>query len=294
MDDWDQLRVLLAVAREGSFTAAARRLRLDATTVGRRVTRLEEALGTPLFVRNGPQVRPTAAGLRVAGLAEEMERTQLAVRNVAADLAGEPAGRVRLTTVQDVADHLLLPALVAVAERHPRLRIDLYTTPETLDLAAGQADLAVRLGAPVAQHLVARHLTTLVERPHVAPSWLAARGLSAADVVDLQGREVLLLLVDERWTAGFGEARPRLRAANLATLVAAARGGLGIVMCPSELAAGLVPLPSLPIHRERSLWLATTPELAQVPRVRVVMDAIVEGVGQIRVGPRDTSAAWRE
>jgi DNA-binding transcriptional LysR family regulator len=274
VDDWDALRYLLAVSREGSFTAAARRLRVDPTTVGRRVAGLEAALKTPLVVRNGPRVRLTAAGARVAALAEEAERTVQAARAVADEATRAPAGRVRVTTVQDVVDHLLLPALADVAARWPRLRIDLFTTPQVLDLAAGEADVAVRLGPPTGSHLVARHLATLVERPHAAQSWLDARGLAPGDVTDLHDREVLLILADDRWTAGFGEARPKLRAGSLATLVAAARRGLGIVLCPDALAHDLVPLPSLPIRRERALWLATTPELARVPRVRVVLDAI--------------------
>lgn len=274
MEDWDGLRYLLAVARGGSFTAAARRLRVDPTTVGRRVSSLEQALHVALVVRNGPRVGLTAAGVRVAALAEEAERTVQGARALAEEDSRAPAGRVRVTTVQDVLDTLLLPALTEVAARWPRLRIDLLTTPQVLDLAAGQADVAVRLGPPTGSHLVARHLTTVVERPYVARSWLESRGLSPGDVTDLEDREVLLLLVDDRWTAGFGEARPKLRASSLATLVAAARRGLGVVLCPDALAQELVLLPALPIRRERALWLATTPELAPLPRVRVVLDAI--------------------
>lgn len=274
MEDWDGLRFLLAVAREGSFARAGRRLRVDPTTVARRVSALEAALRAPLLVRSGPTVRLTATGERVVAVAEEMSRAGERVRSVVDDATGEPAGRVRLTTLQEVADQLLLPALVDVTTRWPRLRIDLLTTPETLDLTAGKADVAVRLGAPGGQHLVARHLRTLTEQPHAAPSWLAARGLRAEDVTDLHEREVLLVFAAERWTTGLGEVRPRLRSSSLRTLVEAARRGLGVVCCPPELAAGLVPLPGLPIRRERALWLVTTPELARVPRVRVVLDAV--------------------
>ncbi|MCA9491664.1 MAG: LysR family transcriptional regulator [Myxococcales bacterium] len=276
--EWDLLRHYLAVVREGSFTAAGRRLRVDPTTVARRVGRLEEELRTPLLIRNGPHVEPTPTGRRVAARAEEMERAQQSVRAVADDATGEPRGRVRVTTVQDVVDHLLLPALVDVSARWPELRVDLFTTHAQLDLASGQAELAVRVGAPTEQGLIARHLTTFVERPHVGRGWLEARGLRAEDVTDLEGREVLLLLADERWTAGFGRARPKLRGSHLATLVRAARRDLGIVMCPEGMGEGLVPLPALPIRRERALWLVTTSELASVPRVRVVMDAIVAAI----------------
>lgn len=276
--DWDLLRHFLVVVREGSFTAAGKRLRVDPTTVARRVARLEEELRTPLLIRNGPHVEPTPTGQRVAARAEEMERAQQSVRAVADDATGEPRGRVRVTTVQDVVDHLLLPALVEVSARWPELRVDLFTTHAQLDLASGQADLAVRVGQQ--QHLAA------LEVGHVLGRQAPRRQPATARVGTLgEGRQVArdepLLgggLADERWTAGFGRARPKLRGSHLATLVRAAHLDLGIVMCPEGMAGELVALPGLPIRRERALWLVTTSELASVPRVRVVMDAIVAAI----------------
>lgn len=282
--DWDDLRFLLAVHREGSLVAAGRRLRVDATTVGRRIAALERGLKTKLVGRSGASLVLTPTGHRVAEAAERAEHAVIEAERLASGDGDTPSGRVRLTTLQDVADALVLPVLPELKRRWPAVRVDLWCTARILDLVAGEADLSVRVGRPTEPDLVARRLCTLVERPHVARSWLEERGLAPSDVVDLDGHAVLLLLIEERWTDGLGQARPALRASAMSTLIAAARLGMGIVMAPEALAqpfTELVPLPSLPVTRERTLWLAMPQDLAAVPRVRVVADLLVETLGAL-------------
>lgn len=283
--DWDDLRVLLAVHREGTLVGAARRLRMDATTAGRRIAALERALHARLVARSGRGLVLTTTGQQVVAAAERAELSALEIERIATGSESEaPAGRVRLTTLQDVADALVLPLLPELKRRWPQVRVDLWCTTRKLDLAAGEADLAVRIGRPTEPDLRARRLCTLVERPHVARRWLDERGLSPEQVTDLEGREVLLLLVEDRWTEGLGQARPALRASAMSTLIGAARAGMGIVMAPDALARPypeLVPLPALGVSRERDLWLVLPEALASVPRVRVVADLLVEVLGEI-------------
>lgn len=277
--DWDDLRFLLAVHREGSLVAAGRRLRVDATTVGRRITALEQALKAKLVARSGASLVLTPTGHRVAGAVERAEHAIIEAERMAAGEGDTPSGRVRVTTLQDVADALVLPVLPELKRRWPAVRVDLWCTARVLDLVAGEADLSVRVGRPTEPDLITRRLCTLVERPYASRDWLAERGLAANDVVDLDGREVLLLLIEDRWTDGLGQARPALRATAMSTLIAGARAGMGVVMAPESLAGSypeLVALPSLPVSRERSLWLAMPEELAAVPRVRVVADLLAE------------------
>lgn len=282
MFDWDDLRFLLAVHREGTLVGAGRRLRVDATTVGRRITALEASLKTTLVARTGSQVVLTTTGQRIAAAAEQTEHTALEIERLAHDDTDRPAGRVRLTMLQDVADALILPQLPELKRRWPLVRVDLWCTMQVLDLVGGEADIAVRVGRPTEPGLVTRRLCTLVERPHASREWLAERGLAPEDVTDLDGREVLLLLIEDRWTDGLGHARPALRASSMSTLIGAARAGMGVVMAPEALASGfpeLVPLPSLPVSRERALWLAFPEAIASVPRVRAVADLLVERLG---------------
>jgi DNA-binding transcriptional LysR family regulator len=283
MFDWDDLRFLLAIHREGSLVGAGKRLRVDPTTVGRRLSALEHALRAHLVARSSAGLALTAMGQRVVASAERAEQQFLDIERAATGTENEvPAGRVRMTMLQDVADSLLLPLLPELKRRHPLIRVDLWCTMQVLDLAVGEADLAIRVGRPTETDLVARRLTTLVERPHASRGWLDANGLAPEDVTDLDGREVLLLLLQDRWTDGLGAAKPALRASAMSTLIGAARADMGIVMVPDAMARAypeLVPLPNLPVTRERALWLVMVEGASRVPRIRAVADLVVERLG---------------
>src|SRR5262249_985011 len=158
-----------------------------------------------LIARGARGLVLTAVGQQVLSAAESAEQSALEIERAATGTDSDvPAGRVRLTTLQDIADGLLGPILGELRRKHPKIRLDVWCTARVLNLAAGEADLAVRIGRPTETSLVARRLSTLVERPHVARSWLDEHGLAPEDVRDLEGRDVLLLLVEERWTDGLG------------------------------------------------------------------------------------------
>src|SRR5690242_3613016 len=146
--DWDDLRHLLAVARAGTLSAAARRLGVDQTTVARRLAALEKALGVQLFERNDGLLRPTQAGERALAraAAAEQEIQELAQGAAGGDAA--PAGLVRLTAVPILVNRLLIPALPALARRHTQIRLELIAEPRNLSLTRREADLALRLARP--------------------------------------------------------------------------------------------------------------------------------------------------
>jgi DNA-binding transcriptional LysR family regulator len=154
----DDLRFFLAVARTGSTLAGAKALKVSQTTAARRVAALEEALGLQLFERR-------QAGYVLTPRARRWWRR----RRKWSEPRGLSRGRggagargerdVRLTTVEVYATTLLPPLLKALREAHPRIRIELDTTEVPRDLAAGEADVALRGGAPVnAPGLVGRRI----------------------------------------------------------------------------------------------------------------------------------------
>lgn len=275
MNTWDDLRFFLAVARAGSLAGASRALRVDATTVGRRVAALEETLGTSLFLRRRDRWGLTPAGERVLPLAERAEATAAEVRTAAAAQAEEVEGRVRVTLLDEIASRVVVPHLEALMARWPDLRIDLLCTTRRLDLRRGEADLALRLGRPTESELVARRVAVVRERPCASETWLARRGLDAASVRHLDGCEVVLLLTGarERWTEGLGRVRPVLRSTSPEVTYAAIARGIGVGMVPDLFVAdGMVPLPGLGVVRETSLWMCALSGALEVPAVRVVAD----------------------
>jgi DNA-binding transcriptional LysR family regulator len=280
MEDWDDLKHFLAVHREGSLVGAGRRLKVDPTTVGRRVGHLEDQLGVALFLRARDGWRLTAAGRRMLPAAERAEEATHEVQAAVSDARQRIEGRVRLTTVEVLASRLVVPVLPALRRAHPGIRLDVWATPRLQDLLRGEADLALRVGRPVEEELLARRVATATQRPYAGRRWLERHGIDdPAAVTDLDGKEVLFLLVPETWADGLGRVTPVLRTTAGSTLLAAAVRGLGVAMLPEVLAARepeLVPLPGLGVERELDLWLVLHPETARLARIRAVADFLVD------------------
>jgi DNA-binding transcriptional LysR family regulator len=279
---WDDLRHFLAVARAGSLAAAARHARVDATTVGRRITALEEGLGVALFLRRRDRWTLTPAGERVLPIAERAEATAADIARAAAVDQATPTGRVRLTLLEEVAERVVVPALPGILAALPEVRIDLLCTARRLDLSRGQADLALRLGRPTEPDLVTRRVAVVRERAWASRAWLDRHHLDPESLHHLDGRDVVLLLTTERdrWTEDHGRVRVALRATSPSAVWRAVAEGIGVGLIPDLFATDprLVPLPGLPVVREHALWLTALPSALQVPRVRAVADALVRAL----------------
>jgi len=275
MFDWDDLRYFLALHRHGTLAAAAREVRADPTTVSRRVSALEKGLGSKLFVRGPEGWKLTPSGARMLPAAERAEDGAHAVVRGVQQLQDQPEGRVRLTTIGSLAQWWFQEVFGALRAAWPGIRVDLINTMRILDLARGEADIALRVGRPEESGLLARRLTTTVERPYAHRDWLARTGLDPARP-RLRGHDVLLFIGD-RWTDE--EVVPVLRTTSLGLLLRACLAGHGPAVLPDVLAAHrpeLVPLHGLGVERRRSVWMVMHPDVARIERVRCVADLTVE------------------
>ena len=151
--DWDDLRFLLAVAKSGTLSAAAKELKVEHTTVSRRLKRLETALARPLFVVDSAGYRLTAFGKAAARRAAAMDDH---ARSIAETPRGDErfAGPIRLTTARALASGYLLPRLLEFAKAHPGIELTLLADARVLSLARREADIAVRLGRPEDSDLI--------------------------------------------------------------------------------------------------------------------------------------------
>ena len=137
--DWDDVRVFLAVARAQSLAAGSRAAGLDRSTVSRRITSLEGALGARLFLRTRGGLRLSRAGAALVAHAERMGKEARALEDVARDDVGRVAGRVRLATTEALAIMLIREGLLELARRHPGLEIELLGENRVVDGGAGDA-----------------------------------------------------------------------------------------------------------------------------------------------------------
>lgn len=145
---WDNLRLLLALARAQSLTGAADILNLDATTVSRRIKAMEKRAGEALLKRNRSGLSQlTQIGQQLAKRAEQMEQHA----NAAQALIGKDAplsGSVRLTAVPFLLNRLIAPRIVEFCQRHPGLSVSLIPDSQNLSLTRREVDVALRFGEP--------------------------------------------------------------------------------------------------------------------------------------------------
>jgi len=155
--DWDDVRIFLALARAGSLTGAARSLRVEHTTVARRIGQLEQALGLHLFDRLPRGWILTSEGEQLAGRAAQMEEQAHEFMREAAD-GVQLSGTVRLSASPSVGQEFLLPRLCAIHQRWSSVTLELVVETRVAILSRREADLALRIGRPHDPGLAARLL----------------------------------------------------------------------------------------------------------------------------------------
>jgi DNA-binding transcriptional LysR family regulator len=284
MLDWNDLRFAHAIAREGSLSGAAAALGVHQTTCGRRLSALEGALGVPLFLRTRSGLLPTSEGQQILasleGLSGALTRFEQGAR------AGPPGvrGLVRIAATETTARQLVAEAVPLLVARHPELSIELVTGNAPIDLAQGEAELAVRLTTPD-PGLVGRKLGAIRHGLFGAEAYLKrhraplSEGLAGHRVI-VPSRE-LSKGPEALWIAAHAQAARRvLLSPSLLTCAAAVASGVGLCPLPATVAAlhGLTLLRLLPEIPPRTIWLVLHPDLRKAPRVRAVAEVVAAQV----------------
>lgn len=172
--DWDDLRLFLAVARAESLSGAGKVLRLDPATVGRRVARLEEALGARLFAKTPQGYALTEEGARILAHAERAEQ---AVMGVADELRGQGqglTGQIRIGAPDGCANYLLPQVLARICDANPGLEVQIVALPRVFNLSKREADMAIAVSRPVTGRLTVQKLADYRLSLAASPGYLAA------------------------------------------------------------------------------------------------------------------------
>jgi DNA-binding transcriptional LysR family regulator len=276
--DWDELRILLALSRAGSLGAGARQLKVDPTTVARRIASLEESLGVRLVVRSPDGIKLTREGDLAVAAAGKMEEAIAGLRRKL-ESSGE-TGVVRLATTDSFA-HFLLHFLPEFASSHPGLQVESISGVASLDLARGEADLAIRFFRPKQDGIVVRKIGTCGWSLYGSDAYLGRRGpvkLGALSGHDFLGYEDSLASVAGAvWMREHASDAPVvLRGNSPRALAEAVAAGLGISVIPCFIAAGNPSLRRLvpDVLGTSEIWTAVHEDLKDVPRVRAVLDFV--------------------
>lgn len=285
---WDDVRFLLAVLREGSFTEAARALGTDQSTVSRRIAQLEEALGVALFERSRRAPLATEAALRLREAAERVEAEVGRFSDDALEAQSPQArGRVRLALTEEMAIHFVVPRVIPRLRReHPGLSLDLISGYRAVDLAGHEADLALRFfrtehGDLLSQRVARMPTVILASRSYARRH----RGAALSDLdwvsVELAG----LSTPESAWLEAHVARPPALICSSYQVQLAAIRAGIGVGVGPAAFTAidrGFValdlPRVALPTL---DLFLVTRRSIRRLPRVEAVIGALVDEFSSI-------------
>lgn len=291
MLDWDDLRYFLAVAREGSLSAAAHALGVTQPTVGRRMTALQRRLGAKLFSPTATGQLLSSSGRRLLPHAERMEVEGLAAERATSGRDAGLRGRVRVTASEWLIGAVLGPMLRPFIALHPELELELVADVRHLSLPRGEADVAIRPSRFEQQEVIQREVAVVAFGLYASDGYLLERGTpdfaeQCAGHRLIAMSESLTKVPDVAWLPQVAaRAGIVVRTNGREPMARMAAAGIGIACLPRFLGDATPNLRHLPTPSpapERQLWLGSHRDVRAVPRVRASLAFLTEGFGRLR------------
>jgi DNA-binding transcriptional LysR family regulator len=292
MLDWDDLRFALAVARAGSALGAARTLKVNQTTVMRRIAHIEAAVGADLFERKRSGYHLTLLGQRIAATAARLEDEVKALESMIGAEQRALSGCVRVTASELMANLLVTGLLREFRKLHPGILVELIADDRRLDLARGEADVALRSSSrPEGAGIVARRLPDGAWSVYCSRSYADEHGIPTT-IDALDGHAIVAAeggianLPGPRFLARVApNSRTSARSNSLTNLMLALKGGLGIATLPCiagdadpDLVRCLPPITEL----DYELWLIVREDVRSAPHVRTFAEFLATHVHGMR------------
>lgn len=191
MFDWNDIRIFLAVAGEGSTLGASKKLGMNQTTVSRRMQALETAIGLTLFERDTRGYSLTPHGSALIDVAGQMGASAKNLRLRAEHLMRATDGKIRLTAAHSVMNHWVLPLISSFRKENPDIYFETNADESYVSLENGEADLAIRAADQVVgDTLIVKRIHTVQWGVYCSKDYLAAHGMPR-DVDDLKNHPVL-------------------------------------------------------------------------------------------------------
>ncbi len=277
--DWSSIHYFLQVVRSGSVSGAAQSLGVNQTTVSRRIGALEDQLGKNLFVRAGKRWLITGVGESLVAAAERMaEEADTIKRCVVADNQ-ELRGLLRVTVADVCTQHLVMPAIMAFTQQYPDVDLEIIATPDELNLAAREADVALRTTDEPPPNLVGKCIGRLAYAIYGTSDMLE----QVNDDPDNAEVPCVTWIGDGTTRApwiekSFPNTRRVYRTSELGLMLQMVREGMAVgqmpcVFCDSD--PLLHRIPARFVERGWGLWVLSHVDLRTTARVRIFRDFLV-------------------
>ncbi len=286
MAHWDDLRIFLAVSRGQSLSRAGRVLKLDAATVGRRIARLEAAMGARLFTRSPQGYLPTDEGGRLVSHAQAIEAEMERARDTLSGAGEGISGQVRIGAPDGAANYLLPQVVAAIMALNPGLEVQIVALPRVFSLTRREADMVIAVSKPEQGRVIATKIADYHLHLAASEAYLAAAPPITA-LADLKAHRIIGYIPDmifDReldYLSDLGIDHPPVASNSVSVQVNLIRQGAGL---------GVVhdfALPATPGVRRvlsdrfsllRSFFLVRHADDRHVPRIQRFADALMSGV----------------
>ena len=285
---WDEIRYFLEVAQAGSFNAAARRLGVNQTTVGRHINAMEARLGAHLFDRQDSGLSLTAEG-RIAF--DDAVRIGEAVDSFARKLSGSDrrlVGEVRINMTEGLATYWLLPRLRTFQQDNPSLKISWAIGDSILDLGR-EADVAIRWQKPIEAHVIARRIGSVRYSIYATEAYVKQHGLPQS--MDELDRHHFLHFTGyernpglKRWNDLMKTIPPVMRLDNTAFTQAVFQSGTMVTLLPDYAVQVDSTIIRAPVDLGISLdvWIAYHEDRRKSGRIRALVAEVIRLAEQDR------------
>ena len=278
--NWDDLRIFLAIAREGTLGAAARKLGQSQPTMGRRLRALELAVGQTLFQRTGEGFVLTEEGTAVLAHAERIEDEAVAFERELDGRDQALIGTLRLSSSDWFGTHMLTPVLAEFATLQPRVTVELLTDARLYSLPRREADMVFRIQPFDDPEVVARRLMDIpygvyVKRGADPPRMGYGRGARVITMDEAFGG-----MPDVAWLARvLPNAHVAARSNNRDVQARLCALGVGAAVLPRPLGDATQGIERVELGEEppaRTTWVGYHRDLKRLARLRALLDLVVE------------------
>lgn len=278
--EWGDLRIFLAIAREGTLGAAARAVGQTQPTMGRRLKALEDAVGQTLFQRTSDGFVLTDEGQAVLAHAERMEEEAIAIGRELAGAETALTGLLRVSCSDWFGVTMLTPVLAEFASLHPKVVVELLTDARLYSLPRREADLVFRIKAFDEPEVVSRRLM------HISYGVYIQSGQTHPVAGDGAGFDLVLMdtafggMPDVAWILQkLPNASVISRSNNREVQARLCAAGVGLAVLPRPLGDATAGLELVSLGEQppgRDTWLGYHRDMRRMPRLRALVDLVVE------------------
>ncbi|KZK99590.1 HTH-type transcriptional regulator DmlR [Pseudovibrio sp. Ad5] len=281
--NWDDLKYFLAVARSGTLRGGANLIRVNHTTLARRLEVLEERVGSRLFDRSKTGLVLTELGEALFPYAERVEDEMTAASRIIVGRDAEPHGTIYVTMPHGLAMTSIMDDLVLFAEKYPEIELNLNFTNNVADLTRREADVGFRIADEVTQDVVGRKLVQMSQAAYCTREYVekikdnSGEGLSFIGWHEAEGETTAPWIK----SGCYPKALLKHRVSELVPLISLAAAGLGMAYLACNLGDRHPLLIRAPFQKPmpyRSIWLLLHRDLRNTARVRLFVDFIAQRI----------------